>query len=144
VIKLQHIAISVKDPEEAARFFTDVMEMKLTRRNDGLLAQSCFVSDGHVELALIRFKDTGMLGKEFPTDYQGLHHIGFDVDNVEEVKQRIAATLFPPRTDIHAVRERLFNATGGKPAARVGVEYKYSGPGGVMFDISQKGWLDKP
>ncbi|MCG3775048.1 MAG: hypothetical protein JW395_1876 [Nitrospira sp.] len=143
MIKLQHIAISVKDPEASAKFFVDVMEMKLTRRNNGPLAESCFVSDGHIEIALIRFKSHAMLGKEFPEDYEGLHHIGFNVDDLEEVDKRMAATPFQPRKDIHEARDALFQAAGGKPESKLGVEYKYSGPGGIIFDISHKGWMKK-
>lgn len=51
MIKLQHIAIAVHDPEEAAKFFTSTLEMHITRRSDGPLAQSCFLSDGTIELA---------------------------------------------------------------------------------------------
>ncbi len=143
MIKLQHIAISVKDPEASAKFFVDVMEMKLTRKNDGPLAQTCFVSDGSIEIALIRFKSPEMLGKEFPDSYEGLHHIGFNVDNLEEIDKRITATGFRPRSDIHTARDKLFAAAGGKPQSKVGVEYKYEGPGGIIFDVSQKGWIRK-
>ncbi len=141
--KLQHIAIAVQDPDEAARFFTDVMEMTVTRASDGPLAKSVFLTDGSIEIALIRFKSQDLVGKEFPVGYQGLHHIGFEVDDLEAAKQRMAQTQFSPRHDIHEARDALLQAGGGKPNPNLGVEYKYFGPGGITFDLSQKGWLKK-
>lgn len=72
-----------------------------------------------------------------------MHHIGFEVDNLEEVKRRMTQTNFSARKDIHEARDALFKASGEKPKSLLGVDYKFSGPGGIIFDISQKGWLKK-
>jgi hypothetical protein len=68
-------------------------------------------------------------------EYTGLHHIGFEVDKLADVDQRLAAAGAPIRDDINAA----LGLGKGLPA-HINVEVKYSAPDGVIIDVSETGW----
>src|SRR5437868_4963586 len=84
--KLRHIAISTKDPESVAEFYKNVFEMKEVGRTNTELAQGIYLSDGTINMAVLNFK-TDQLNRGM--DYVGLHHIGFVVEDLEEVGERL-------------------------------------------------------
>jgi len=146
--KLRHIAISVQNPQEAAQFFIDVLGMKVMDKGEGPNPNYYLTDDGTIELALIRLTSPDIMGKERPADYEGLHHIGFEVDDLEEMQKRMANTKFAIRDDINnAIKERneaRVKATGVVPKRRNGgVEVKYWGPAGITFDLTQRELVDK-
>lgn len=132
--KLRHIAISVHDLEGAAKFFVDVFEMKISRRLDRDDVAAFFLSDGTMDLALIHFKNPAGLGNDRAPEFEGLHHIGFEVEDIASASSKIEAAGFAARDDINAAL-----GLGGAPTADA-VEYKYSGPANIIVDVSQKGW----
>lgn len=142
--KLRHIAIAVKKPEEAARFFVDVLGMTVKDKGEGPNPNYYLTDDGTIELALINLSGNhGIMGKERAPDYEGLHHIGFEVDDMEAMEKRMAGSGFARRDDINnAIKERdeaREKATGvKKKPRRGGVEVKYWGPAGITFDLTRK------
>ena len=126
--KLRHIALSVPDPWKAAEFYIKAFGMKKVGETDSSLAVGVYVSDGVVNMALLKYKSDEMAGEDRGKDYVGLHHLGFWVDDVEESRQAI---------------ERA----GGKywmgEVAEQGnafYEVKFRDPNNVIFDISAHGW----
>ena len=69
--------------------------------------------------------------------YSGIHHIGFQVDDAESADVRLRKADSLPKDDIN---EALHASMGGGHGGR-NVELKYTGPDGVMIDISQGGWV---
>ena len=141
--KLRHIAVAVKNPGEAAKFFIDVLGMKVMDKGEGDNPNYYLTDDGTIELALINLPSHDIMGRERPADYEGLHHIGFEVDNLEEMEQRMASTSFARRDDINnaiKARNELRAKASGKVSKRRagGVEVKYWGPAGITFDLTQK------
>jgi catechol 2,3-dioxygenase-like lactoylglutathione lyase family enzyme len=122
--KLRHIAIAAKDPDAMAEFYKKAFDFVEVRKTDGPLAYGYHLSDGTIDLAILRFK-TDQLGKGL--DYAGLHHFGILVEDVGEAAQKL---------------ERL----GGKHymdqgADRIGgFEVKFYGPEGVLFDVAEHPW----
>ena len=53
--KLRHIAMSVDDPEKTADFYCDAFDMKRVGRTDSPLAKGCYVSDGVITVALLKY-----------------------------------------------------------------------------------------
>ena len=84
--KLRHIAIAAKDPDAMAEFYKKAFDFKEVRKSDGPLAYGYHLSDGTIDLAILRFK-TDQIGKGL--DYTGLHHFGILVEDVEEVAQKL-------------------------------------------------------
>ena len=122
--KLRHIAIAAKDPDAMAEFYKQAFDFKEVRKTDGPLAYGYHLSDGTIDLAILRFK-TDQLGKGL--DYTGLHHFGILVEDVPLAAQKL---------------EEL----GGKhymdqDGDRIGgFEVKFYGPEGVLFDVAEHPW----
>ena len=66
----------------------------------------------------------------------GIHHIGFQVDSLDEIAARLAPAGSAPRDDVNAAL-----GVGQGPRHGGNVEVKYSGPDGVMVDVSETGWV---
>jgi glyoxylase I family protein len=133
--KLKHIAISTQDVEKTARFYIEVFGMKEIARIDDPGTRGCFLSDGDINLAILNFKNDGAAGVERGKGYSGLHHIGFEVEDMQEITAKLAAAGSTPRDDINA-------ALGVNAAHRKhNVEVKYTAPDGVTVDVSETGWV---
>ena len=97
--KINHIAIAVNNIEEAAKFFQNVMGLNLTGV-EVVAAQKTRVGffkigESNIELVQPAEPDSPLV-KFFETKGQGIHHICFEVDDVEaEVKAHLekGATL---------------------------------------------------
>jgi methylmalonyl-CoA/ethylmalonyl-CoA epimerase len=127
--KLRHIALSVPDPEKAAQFYESVFGLKRVGRTESPLASGVYLSDGFINVALLKYKTDEMSGVKEGKDWVGTHHFGFQVDDAEAVKEKIEAhggTFF---MDLPALKDTLY------------YEEKYRDPAGVIFDVSEKGWV---
>jgi catechol 2,3-dioxygenase-like lactoylglutathione lyase family enzyme len=132
VPKLKHIAIAADDPDKTADFFMKVFDMKKLRTTDGSGHFGHILSDGNINLAALRFKTDAAAGEEFGAGYRGLHHIGFEVEDLPETVGKLTSNDGRRRSDIDA-------ALGIESDSYKG-EFKYSGPDGVMIDLSANGW----
>ena len=122
--KLRHIAIAAKDPDAMADFYVRAFDFKIVRSNDGPLAYGHHLSDGTIDLAILRFK-TDQLGKGL--DYAGLHHFGILVEDVEEAAKKLEGLGGKHYMDQNG--DRLG-----------GFEVKFYGPEGVLFDVAEHPW----
>jgi catechol 2,3-dioxygenase-like lactoylglutathione lyase family enzyme len=124
--KLRHIAITVPDPEKAAEFYMRAFGLKRVGETDWAGAQGVYLSDGVVNLALLRYKTEEMAGAR-GRGFVGVHHFGFIVEDVAETRRRIEAA-----GGTHWM---------GEPADGTGFyEVKYHDPDGLVFDITENGW----
>jgi methylmalonyl-CoA/ethylmalonyl-CoA epimerase len=82
---MRHIAISVKDPEAAARFFEQAFGM--TRA--GKAMRGVYMTDGVINIALLNFGDEPVPGFETQKGYEGLIHFGMWVDDVDEADRKV-------------------------------------------------------
>ena len=86
----------------------------------------------------MNFKNDAAAGVERGKGYCGIHHLGFQVESLEEIAERLRAAGSQRRDDVN-------EALGvGHGQAHGNVEVKYSGPDGVMLDVSQTGWIGTP
>jgi catechol 2,3-dioxygenase-like lactoylglutathione lyase family enzyme len=134
--RIKHIALSTQDPEKTARFYVDVFGLKQIGRVDHPAVSGFFLSDGELNLAVLKFKNDAVAGAERGKDFSGIHHIGFQVESLEAIAERLAAAGSERRDDVN---EALGVGHGEKRYANV--EVKYSGPDGVMVDVSETGWV---
>jgi methylmalonyl-CoA/ethylmalonyl-CoA epimerase len=126
--KLRHIAISVPDIEKSAKFYEETFGLKrvnlaITPYGDGLS-----LSDGVINLTLLHFHTADAAGDERGKDFVGIHHMGFIVDDLEDMSAKIEAN--------GGRFHRELKGGGG-----VDFERKFRDPDGVVFDISHKGWI---
>ena len=134
--KIKHIAISTQDVEKTARFYIDVFGLKEVGKVDSPGASGYYLSDGDINLAILNFKNDAVAGAERGKGFSGIHHIGFQVESLDEVADKLKAAGSAPRDDVN-------QALGVGQGQRHGgnVEVKYNGPDGVMVDVSQTGWV---
>jgi methylmalonyl-CoA/ethylmalonyl-CoA epimerase len=123
--KIRHFALSVPDPWAAAEFYKNTFGLEELGETDGKLAEGVLLTDGVVNLALLKFKDD-VAAQGTGKDYVGLHHVGFWVDDaIESGEQATAAGA---------------KWIMGDPNNKGGYEVKYSDSNGVIFDIAEEGW----
>jgi methylmalonyl-CoA/ethylmalonyl-CoA epimerase len=132
VAKLRHLAIATDDPDRTAQFYIDTFEFVRVRKASGVWGEGQILSDGIINLAILKFATNEAAGVEKGTGYRGLHHIGFEVDDIDGAARRVSAAGCKARTDID-------EALGIPHDGPIKGEFKYEGPDGVVFDLSQPG-----
>ena len=139
--KIKHIALSTQDPDATAKFYIDVFGMKEIGKIDSQGARGYYLSDGDLNLAILNFKTDAAAGVERGTGWSGIHHIGFQVESLEAITERLSAAGAAPRDDINQAL-----ALGGSHGDRryANVEVKYTAPDGVTVDVSETGWVGTP
>ncbi len=130
--KLRHLAIATDDPERTAQFYVDAFDFVKVRDASGVWGHGQILSDGTINLAILNFATDEAAGVEKGTGYRGLHHIGFEVDDVDGAAERVSTAGCRARTDID-------DALGIPKHGPIKGEFKYEGPDGVVFDLSQPG-----
>ena len=132
--RIRHIAIRTLDPEKTAAFYKDVFGLKEV----GQARTGCYLSDGHINLAILKSRDEG--GDESPRDavgYAGIHHLGFMVDNAEETYEKLEAAGAKPMTPRTEQPKNHFRGSG----PRSYYEVKYRGPDAQEIDVTESGWI---
>ena len=125
--KLRHIAIAAEDPEAMAEFYKKAFDFVEVGRPNGYLADGVFLSDGTLNMAILKFK-TDQLGKGM--DYRGLHHFGVLVEDVDEFSKKLESLGAAHYTDNQQHEPQAGN-----------FEKKFYGPEQVLFDIAEHAWL---
>ena len=121
--RIRHIAIATHDPETTARFYIDGLGLKEVGKVNSPTAEGYYLSDGHVNLAILKFKYDDPATTEGMLRYTGLHHFGVEIDNMDEARARIekAGAVHRPYPGTEEM------------AKRGNVEVKFTGPDGVTI-----------
>jgi len=135
--RIKHIALVTDDPVKTAEFYKEHFGLtELYRRPTDTGEKGVWLSDGYIYFAILKYGtgDAPKLGPGQTSDLRGIHHIGFQVDDIEATDKELKAAGVKPVPMGH--REP-------RPAGQgemVGVNLKYLGPDEVRFDVRQKGW----
>jgi catechol 2,3-dioxygenase-like lactoylglutathione lyase family enzyme len=129
--KIRHIALATNDPERTAAFYKEAFGFREVARSvdkeaANQLAWGVYLSDGTLNLAILKFKNIDQLGRGL--DYVGLHHFGILVEDDESWIERLetmGAKCFMRRPE---------------NAGTSFFETKFHGPDDVLFDISEHPW----
>lgn len=122
--KLRHIAIAVKNPEKAAKFFEEAFGM--TRA--GSAQRGVYMTDGVMNVALLNFGEEPTPGFEDQPDYEGLIHFGMWVDDTQSTDEAIKKAGGSWMTGRFEKNPNVF------------YEVKYKTPEGIVFDVTANGW----
>src|SRR5207253_6744896 len=76
--RIRHIAIATQDPEATARFYIEGLGLKEVGKVNSPTAEGYYLSDGHVNLAILRFKYDDPATTEGALRYTGIHHFGVE------------------------------------------------------------------
>lgn len=129
--RIRHIAIGTQDPEATAKFYIEGLGLKEVGRVNSQTAEGYYLSDGHVNLAILKFKYDEPAKTEGGVKYTGVHHFGVEVEDMASARAQIEAA---------GAVHRPYPGTEAM-AARGNVEVKFIGPDGVTVDLSEHGWL---
>ena len=119
--KLRHIAITVPDIKREAEFYERVFGFTKNAES----ANSISLSDGVMNVTLLRYSADRYAGKEQGNAVIGIDHIGFVVDDPKAF----------------AAMDQQIKDNGGafhaEAQAGQALEIKYADPHGIIFDISE-------
>ena len=88
--KLRHLAIACKDPDAMADFYMKAFDFKNVRTSDGPLAYGHHLSDGTIDLAILRFK-SDQIGKGYEVGKN--EFLIMDDDELEAVELESTHTI---------------------------------------------------
>jgi catechol 2,3-dioxygenase-like lactoylglutathione lyase family enzyme len=129
--RIKHIAITAEDPFATAALFKQAFGLEELSRGDSDIAREVYLTDGHINLAIVCWKRTPENPNPYPDGY-GLDHFGFQVDDLARAEARAAAVGAnpqpPPKVDLARMGGRIFFERKLQLA-------------GVKFDLSQEGWV---
>jgi catechol 2,3-dioxygenase-like lactoylglutathione lyase family enzyme len=128
--RISHIAIAVSDPQAAKDFYVNGLGLEVVGELDSPTAVGYYLSDGYMNLALLKFKSDEPAITEGAPRHAGIHHFGVKVDNMAEARAQIEAA--------GAVHRPYEGVT--EMEKRGNVEVKFTGPDGVTVDLSEDGW----
>ena len=108
--------------------------MERVGTTDSPLARGSYVSDGVITVALLAYKSDEWAGyvegeDERGKDYQGIHHMGFWVDDIVETEKKI-----------EAAGGKYFQGRPDEDAPDTFYEMKFRDPHGVIIDCTHLGW----
>jgi methylmalonyl-CoA/ethylmalonyl-CoA epimerase len=130
--RIKHIAMTTSDPSRVANFYKEAFGMREIRRSSH---GAVFLTDGYINLAILNHKtekdaDVGAQGPNF----DGIHHIGFEVEDLDQAADRIEKANGRQLTQKDDLDMQMDTANHRN------FEMKWSGPDGVVIDISHTGW----
>jgi catechol 2,3-dioxygenase-like lactoylglutathione lyase family enzyme len=116
--KIRHLALFARDPKKLADFYTSVFDMEVAATS----GRAYFLTDGYLMLALLPHRLEGEAAV-------GLNHFGFNLEDLEAVKEKLAAYgLETPKA---------------RPGDRPYAEFRAVDPEGNWFDLSEEGLKDE-
>ncbi|MGH7268314.1 MAG: VOC family protein [Candidatus Rokuibacteriota bacterium] len=128
--RIKHIAITAEDPFVTADAFKRALGLTELHRGDSELAREVYLTDGHLNVAIVCWKRTAENPEPYPEGY-GLDHFGVQVEDLEaaEARARAAGAVPqpPPTVDLSRLKGRIHFETK--------LELQ-----GVKFDLSSEGW----
>lgn len=86
-LKVDHIGIAVKNLDETLKFYTDILGLELggTEVVEEQKVRVAFLPIGDTEVELLEStSDDGPIAKFIEKNGEGVQHIAFKVDNIEE------------------------------------------------------------
>ena len=128
--RIKHIAITAEDPFATAALFKQAFGLEELSRGDSEIAREVYLTDGHINLAIVCWKRTAENPNPYPEGY-GLDHFGFQVDDLEVAEARARSAGATP--------SRRRRSTSRRMGGRIFFEKKLQ-LAGVKFDLSGEGW----
>ncbi|MCX7198915.1 MAG: VOC family protein [Proteobacteria bacterium] len=129
--QVRHAALCVADIDRSASFYGTLFGLTQTERGSTPRADYCYFVDGERHLALLHYRSDAMAGVSNSGSFTGAHHFGLQVDDLRTAQQACEAGGGRFHFNLGDEQEGNF-------------ESKYRDPNGVIFDLSQGGWVGTP
>jgi methylmalonyl-CoA/ethylmalonyl-CoA epimerase len=125
--RIKHIAIRTQDLEKTAAFYEEAFGL----RRVGLGRSGIYLSDGHINLAILKCA----VASDGRVEQAGIEHLGFQVDDVDAALAAVTRLGGKPMTE----RVEITPADASTPQSYY--EIKCLGPDGQIIDVSASGWV---
>ncbi len=138
--RIKHIALVTDDPVKTADFYKQHFGLtELYRRPSSTGEKGVWLSDGYIYFAILKYGDADApkLGPGQTSDLRGIHHIGFQVDDLEAAAEALKNANVAP---VPMERHEHSNPTPMAAISGGAANLKYLGPDAVQFDVRQRGW----
>ena len=86
--RIRHVAVGTDDPEATAKFYEDGLGLRRVGVVDSPTAEGYYLSDGHVNLAILKWREEWASVTEGAPKRVGVHHIGFGVEDMDAAQAR--------------------------------------------------------
>ena len=86
--RIKHIAIATQDPEATAKFYKEGLGLREAGVVNSVAAEGYYLTDGYINVAILRFKDDDAATTEGSPRYTGIHHFGFEVEAWQRPRSR--------------------------------------------------------
>ena len=138
--KIRHIALTTKDPAKVAAFYKEAFEMEEIHSS---VRGFVILSDGYINLTILDHKTAAKDADVGPNgdNYNGIHHFGFQVDDLDEACKKLEAAKGKAITTRGEGRVHDEGQAAFAPGEPRNFEMKWSGPDDVVIDISHTGWV---
>ena len=118
--KIRHLAMYTLNTDELAGFYVTVFDMEIVLRAGPIGKGPVFLTDGYMNLAILPATTRGEATV-------GLNHIGFQVDDIDDITNKLLAEGIEKPTM--------------RPAGRY-AEFRATDPCGNAFDLSEHGFQE--
>jgi len=130
-MKLDHIAIAVEDADEAARIYERLFGLKLkhTEKVSAQKTKVAFLPMGQTNLEMVEpVGEDSPLAKYLQKRGPGLHHLCFEVEDIDAELERLAAS-----------QVELIDRTARQGAHNTRIAFIHpKATGGVLIELCQK------
>jgi methylmalonyl-CoA/ethylmalonyl-CoA epimerase len=105
--KIAHIGVAVKNIEEVEKLYSEVLGLPITGREVSPDNKVSFIPLGDTAIELLEsLKSDGAIARHIEKRGEGIHHIAFQVDNIQKAMEELKAkgvTLIDqkPRSGAH-------------------------------------------
>ena len=82
--RIRHIAIATRDLEATTQFYIEGLGLKQVGKINTPTSEGYYLSDGHVNFAILKFKYDEPAKTEGTLRYTGIHHFGLEVEDMED------------------------------------------------------------
>ena len=116
--KIAHIGIAVKNIEEAEKLYTGVLGFKVHDRENLKEIKASFIPIGDTAVELLQSTTPeGVINRFIEKRGEGVQHIAYQVDNIEEALEELKAKGIPlidekPRKGAHNSKVAFVNPKG--------------------------------
>ena len=133
--RIRHIALATDDPAKTAEFYKQHFGLTELYRQPGDTGENgVWLSDGYIYFAILKHgPNTPKLGPDQESDFCGIHHIGFMVDDQRATVAELEAANVAHVQDNPAAERRASRITNA-------ANEKFIGPDWIHFDVREKGW----
>jgi len=92
ILKIAHIGVAVKNIEEVGKFYTESLSLEIRDQEQPREIKAAFIPIGDTAIELLQSTTPGgVIAKFIEKRGEGVHHIAYQVDDIEEALRDLKA-----------------------------------------------------